>query len=246
MFARDLLPELESIHSEGYGRVYHWGKHLIRLTTAERAEQEALMLGRWRSPIVPKFHAHAEGIVVADWVDGSHNTEESERTYNLFGKAVRSLHKRSRGYGRPDREGFEFKVYGEWLDSLTGKIEKKQFPNGWVANWKSLLAGPKSPVLCHGDLSLTNTLWKGKKLVSFIDFEDAVSAPPEYDLSLIRLRTRGDERWASFLEGYGRKDSRKIEAWECYWTMTRIPFLSKIRPKEAKEYRERTKIILDL
>ena len=62
-------------------------------------------------------------------------------------------------------------------------------------NWNDCIA----PVLCHGDITMDNLLWHDGNVVSLLDFEHSVIAPPQLDVhSLVNLAlTQYDEATAT-------------------------------------------------
>lgn len=63
--------------------------------------------------------------------------------------------------------------------------------------------GVSDPVLLHGDLANHNAFTDGEKITALIDWEDAISGDPLYDVAYYGSSCFGKEHWQlSFLEGY--------------------------------------------
>lgn len=76
------------------------------------------------------------------------------------------------------------------------------------------------PVLLHGDVANHNVLFHKGKITAFIDWEDAISGDPIYDISFYGTGVYKNKRWFNnFLKGYVDVTNIKIDSqfWLRYW-----------------------------
>ncbi|MDQ1713743.1 MAG: hypothetical protein QOE45_3193 [Frankiaceae bacterium] len=100
------------------------------------------------------------------------------------------------------------------------------------AGWRSP-AVPPAEVVCHGDVSPDNTVWRGGRLVAFIDWDRAVPAPRGYDLGYAAYRfvsltppghpdglaapvAKQRRRLDLLCAGYGGADPADVLRWAVY------------------------------
>lgn len=167
-------------------------------------ETEAVVIDhvdRDTSVPVPSILATGQDHFVAEWRDDAPSEAEAvtdETTVRALARTMATLHRETTfpAYGFPESGDGSITVdaRGSWpavvrahlrdcrryLDPL-GYGEAAALVSDLLADRPALLAGRDDPVLCHGNLLPGHVATEDGHVTCVLDFEHALSGPPEYD-----------------------------------------------------------------
>lgn len=154
----------------------------------------------------------------------------SSQYYFQLGQIIARLHSiQTKGYGAFTISSFQKKplkgLYNHWRDYVICNIEKHidycktnnivdsntQQKLQEIFLSRKYIADPTSPSLLHGDIANHNVLFHKGKIAALIDWEDAISGDPIYDISFYGTGIyKQIKLFNSFLEGYRKINRLKL------------------------------------
>ncbi len=202
------------------------GEYVLRIGGREdafsRLKRETDLLQSLAGKIpVPKIHAFGE---LDGWVYQIQAYIPGQKLYMVW-KDLRSADQEAivadlaaalkviHGTGFQDYGNYreENKRYLSWSDYILGKFEQTlvairalnlrmapgflEMAQAYFDDHRQVLQGG-SPALVHGDLSMVNILVEGRRLSALLDFEYALQAPADYELSVMEAFCLYPDDWA--------------------------------------------------